>query len=258
MQLLTINAAAQIIGVAAMMRPIVVFALLSFSLTQSAQAHLADESSLRVKIEPHRLEIRLTFNLFTLTRFMKIDSDGDTKISLAELTAAETGIVDYLNKHVLIQINQQIAALGAEARFAWLWPNASKTAPMTEPDYAARNVDVIFIHEIKDRLVESFWIEFGIFEQTGPMQTIRGIFEQEGQVTEMPFSAREPDFLYATGYADDPFVQKAEEDRAQSPRGQRWWMVRAMVLIALLVLGRRTVLAARARKAVTRRRRARR
>jgi len=77
--------------VAAMMRPIVLFALLSFSLLQSAQAHLADESSLRVKIEPHRLETRLTFNLFTLTRFVKIDSDGDTKISLAELTAAEPG-----------------------------------------------------------------------------------------------------------------------------------------------------------------------
>jgi len=225
-----------------MMRPIVVFALLSVSLLHSAQAHLADESSLRVKIEPHRLETRLTFNLFTLTRFVKIDSDGDTKISLAELTAAEPGIVDYLNKHVLIQINQQRAALGSQARFAWLWPNASETAPMTEPEYAARNVDVIFIHEIKDRLMESFWIEFAIFEQTGPMQTIRGFFEQEGQVTEMPFSVQEPDFFYATGYADDPFVQEEEEKKTAAPQAVKWqWWLLIPGFAVLIRLCRRAI-----------------
>ncbi len=241
-----------------MMRKIAVFALLSVNLCQTARAHVADESNLRVKVEPHRLETRLTFNLFTLTRFVKIDSDGDTKISMAELTAAEPGIVDYLNKHVQLRINQQKTALGTEARLAWLWPNAMKSPPMTELEYTARNVDVTFVHEVKDRLIESLWLEFEIFEQTGPLQTIRGVFEQDDLVTEMPFSAQEPEFLYATGFADDPFVKEAESKPATASTGQRWWMVRAMVLMALLVLGRRTVLAARARKAVTRRRRARR
>ncbi|MDP1587810.1 MAG: hypothetical protein Q8M07_08720 [Prosthecobacter sp.] len=219
------------------------FVLFSFVLHHSARAHVADESSLRMKIEPHRLETRLTFNLFTLTRFVKIDSDGDTKISMAELTAAQPGIVDYLNRHVLLLINQQKTQLGTQAGFEWLWPNAMKSPPMTELEYALRNADVTFVHEFNDRPVENLWITFGIFEQTGPLQTIRGLFEQEGQVTEMPFSAQEPDFLYVTSYADDPFLKMKEEDAkaAAAPSGQRWWLLPALVLMALLVLGRKAV-----------------
>lgn len=227
-----------------MARKIAIFLLLPASLYQTAQAHVADESSLRMRIEPHRLEIRLTFNLFTLTRFVKIDSDGDTKISMAELTAAQPGIVDYLNKHVLLLINQQKAQLGTQARFEWLWPNAMKSPPMTDLEYVLRNADVTFVHELKDRPVENLWITFGIFEQTGPLQTIRGVFEQEGQVTEMPFSAQEPDFLYVTSYADDPFLKKKPEEDHQAPAepdSQRWWMLSAVGLLALLVLGRRAV-----------------
>jgi hypothetical protein len=233
-----------------MARKIAIFVLLSISLRQAAHAHVADESSLRIKIEPHRLETRLTFNLFTLTRFVKIDSDGDTKISMAELTAAQPGIVDYLNRHVLLEINQQKTNLGTQARFEWLWPDAMKSPPMTDLEYAMRNVDVTFTHEFKDRLVENLWLAFAIFEQTGPLQTIIGSFEQEGQVTEMPFSAQEPDFLYVTSFADDPFLQMKEEvhKAPAASSNQRWWMLPAVVLLALLLL---------CRKAVTRRIRAR-
>ncbi len=210
---------------------------------------------MRVRPQPHKLEIRLTFNIFTLTRFVKIDTDGDTKLSMAELRTAESGITDYLNQHVLIEINQKKATLGSNPQFELLWPNAQKTEPMTDLEYAARNVDITFTPSIEGRLLEDFWIGFEIFEQTGPLQTIRGIYEQDGQITEVPFSAQETEYLYDTGFAEDPFVQEAEKKTVEPPSEQRWWMLRAVVLIILIVVGRTIQLSALSRKTIARRRR---
>jgi hypothetical protein len=93
--------------------PTLLFLILSLVIHHSALGHPADQSEMRVRPEPHKLEIRLTFNIFTLTRFVRIDADGDAKISMVELKAAQAGMSDYLNKHVLIEINQQEAALGS-------------------------------------------------------------------------------------------------------------------------------------------------
>ncbi len=194
----------------------VAFVILSFAIHHSAGGHPADQSEMRARPEPHRLEVRLTFNILTLTRFAPMDADGDAKISVAELTAAERAITAYLNRHVLIEINQQKAALGTKVKFEPLWPDAAQTPPMTEFEYAARNVDVTFTQNIEGRLLEDFWLGFEIFEQTGPMQTIRGIYEQDGQILEVPFSVQEPEYLYDTGFADDPFVQEAEKVAAEA------------------------------------------
>ncbi len=210
---------------------------------------------MRVRPEPHKLEIRLTFNIFTLTRFVRIDTDGDAKISMAELAAAEPVLTEYLNNHLLMEVNGQKSALGSRARFDHLWPNSEKTEPMTEAEYAARNVDVTFTQTIEDRLLEDLWLGFEIFEQTGPLQTIRGIYEQDGQTEDVPFSVEFAEYLYDTGFAEDPFVQAAEKKTTKSPNNNRWWMLRAVVLIILIVVGRTIQLTALSRKTNARRRR---
>ena len=182
---------------------------LAFVIAHSALGHPADQSEMRVRPKPHQLEIRLTFNILTLTRFTGIDTDGDTKISIAELAAAQPRIATYLNLHIHVEINRQKAMLGSGVRFEPLWPDAAQTPPMTEPEYAARNVDVTFVQTIEGKVLEDFWLGFEIFEQTGPMQTIRGVFEQDGRIEEVPFSAQEPEYLYDTGFADDPFLEEA-------------------------------------------------
>jgi len=219
------------------------FVILSFVIHHSALGHPADQSEMRVRPSPHRLEIRLTFNILTLTRFVRIDADGDAKISMAELKAAQAGIRDYLNKHVLIEINQQEAALGSNVRFDSLWPNPEKTEPMTEAEYAARNVDVTFVLPVEGRLLEDFWLGFEIFEQAGPMQTIRGLYEQDGQITEVPFSVQEAEYTYDTGFADDPFVQEAEKRAAQAPNKQVQWPFWPVfpALVTLIFLFRSTI-----------------
>lgn len=211
---------------------------------------------MRVRPEPHKLEIRLTFNIFTLTRFVRIDTDGDAKISMAELAAAEPVLTEYLNNHLLMEVNGQKSTLGSRARFDHLWPNSEKTEPMTEAEYAARNVDVTFTQTIEDRLLEDLWLGFEIFEQTGPLQTIRGIYEQDGQTEDVPFSVEFAEYLYDTGFAEDPFVQAAEEKKTtKSPNNNRWWMLRAVVLIILIVVGRTIHLTALSRRTSARRRR---
>ena len=218
--------------------PSVALFVLSFVLQHSACAHPADQSEVRVRPSPHALEVRFTFNILTLTRFVRIDADGDMKISMAELKAAEPALVDYLNAHIRLDINQETSALGREVKFAPLWPDAEKTEPMTEFEYSARSVDVTFMLPVK-KLLEDFWIGFEIFEQTGPMQTIRGLFEQDGEVLEVPFSGQEPEYTYDTGFADDPFIQQAEMKAAAAQQASKvewplWLLIPAfLALIAL-------------------------
>lgn len=226
-------------------------------------AHPADESAMRVRTEPHKLEVRFTFNILTLTRLVKVDADGDGRIGISELDAAQAGVAFYLNQHVPIEINQKKAVLGADVEFEYLWPEARATPPMTDAEYSGRNVDVTFVLPIEDRVLADVWIGFEIFEQTGPMQLIHGTFEQDGQVTAVEFKADEPEYTYDTGYAEDPFVQEAEKKRkaelaAPAPMeaggsNQRWWMVRVVVLILVIVVGRHATLARRAKKMPTRR-----
>lgn len=239
--------------------------------TLAARAHPADESRLRVRPFPHRLEVRLTLNIYTLTRFVKVDADGNGLIGISELDKARPELAFYLNRHLSLQINQQKASLGADMEFEYLWPEARSTPPMTEAEYSGRNVDVTFVLPVEGRLLERVWLEFDIFEQAGPMHTIQGAFEQDAEVTEVIFTASKPEYEYLTGFADDPFVQEAEKKvevagasskpssmpqagQEDSPgHNERWWMVRVAVLAALIVLGRRATLARRASKLPTRR-----
>ncbi|MEZ5387635.1 MAG: hypothetical protein R3F13_19165 [Prosthecobacter sp.] len=226
------------------LRIVTAFVILSFFVRFSACAHPADQSEMQVRPSPHALEVRFTFNILTLTRFVRIDTDGDMKISMAELEAAQPALVEYLNGNIRLDINQEASALGEDVKFAPLWPNAAKTEPMTEYDYSARNVDVTFTVPVA-KLLEDFWIGFEIFEQTGPMQTIRGLFEQDGEVLEVPFSGLEPEYTYDTGYAEDPFIQEAEKKAAEASKTQQRVELPAWLLIpaflALLPLYRSTI-----------------
>ncbi|MDI1312905.1 hypothetical protein [Prosthecobacter sp.] len=195
-------------------RVLAAFVILASIISHSAHAHPADQSEMRVRPKMQQLEIRLTFNLLTLTQFTGIDEDGDAKISMAELAAAQPRIATYLNQHIHVEINQQKALLGSGVRFEMLWPDAAHTPPMAEPEYAARKVDVTFVQTITGKVLEDFWLSFDIFEQTGPMQTVHALYEQDGRTEDVTFTAQEPEYLYDTGYADDPFVQDAAKKKA--------------------------------------------
>jgi hypothetical protein len=214
-----------------------------FAISTSVVAHPADQSEMTVKPAPHELEARFTFNLLTVTNMIRVDADGDGKLAFDELKAAEPVLTDYLNQHVKLEVNQKPSAWGSKVRFDYLWPNAAATPPMPEMEYAARYVDVTFTLPV-EKLLEDFWIAFEFFEQTGTLQTIRGMFHQNGEVLEVPFSFQEPEYTYDTGFAEDPFVQEAEKkarEQAMKPAETTtvnpWWWLTLPALV-LLVLWR--------------------
>lgn len=197
-------------------------------MSASAQAHPADQSEMQVKPSPHALEVRFTFNLLTVTKCVRVDADGDQKLSVDELKAAEPVFTKYLNEHIRLEVNQKPTTWGEKAAFSYLWPNFAKTPPMPEIEYAARNVDVTFVLPQK-AVLEDIWIEFAFFEQTGTMQTIRGLYEQDGQIMEVPFSFQEPEYTYDTGFAEDPFVQ---HDQAKRDAGVSWAWAAGLLIMA--------------------------
>jgi hypothetical protein len=211
--------------------------LWAFAFCHSASGHPADQSEMQVKPSPHALEVRFTFNLLTVVKCVRVDTDGDQKLSVEELKAAEPVFTRYLHEHIRLEVNQKKAAWGEKAVFSYLWPNASVTPPMTEFEYAARNVDVTFTVPVKGRVLEDFWIAFEIFEQTGPMQTIRGMYEQDGNVLEVVFTSQEPEYTYDTSFATDPFVQEAEKKAVMAPVPVKWpvWLlIPAFVMLIVL------------------------
>lgn len=188
-----------------------------FALPAASRAHPADQSAMRARVERDRLEIRMTFSLLTLTRFAPLDADGDGRLAFTEIKSAEGPVVRYLNEHILLEVNGQKAALGSKATFDYLWPRPEETAPMMEPEYSLQKADVLFDVPLLDRVLEDFWIGFQIFEQTGPLQTISAIYEQDDQIVEVPFSVDEPEYLYDAAYAASTGATKAHAAQGVPP-----------------------------------------
>lgn len=191
----------------------------SLAVAGSAFAHPADISYLRVRVERQRLELRFTFNLLTLTRFVAIDANQDKRIDKAELDAAEPALRRYLGSHIQTRINDQEAVLGTPSPWVCLWPSPDSPPQAVEADYAQRHVDLVFAQEVKPFL-EDVWLGFEIWEQTGPLGTIEATYEQEQMRTHVPFSPGEPDYLHDTGFIAeaplppiDPFAKPPESPR---------------------------------------------
>ena len=184
--------------------------------TEMACAHPEDQCEMQVKPAPHALEVRFTFNLLTVTKCVRVDGDGDGMISVGELKAAEPAFTRYLNEHIKLEVNQKSAVWGEQAVYQYLWPRFAATPPLGEEEFAGRNLDVIFVLSQKS-LVEALGIRFEIFEQTGPLQTILGRYEQGGRVLEVPFSFQEPEHTYETGYAKDLFRNEENPNEATKP-----------------------------------------
>ena len=193
------------------------FVILHSAFVIPAPAHPADNSQARFKIEPQRIEFRLTFNLYTLQQFHRLDLDGDGRITKRELDAGEPLLTDYLRKHVLVTINDQDTDLGEPRRMNRMWPEQSAGPDVAAADYAQRFVDFTFLKSWQP-LVETVWIGFDIFKETGDLHAVQAVFEQEGAPTEVSFSQQEPEYLWDTGFTEAPEAKTCLLYTSPSPR----------------------------------------
>ena len=70
------------------------------------------------------------------------------------------------------------------------------------------------------------------------MQIIRGLYEQDGKIMEVPFSFQEPEYTYDTGFAEDPFVLEEEKQTATQHSPAVWSAVSAVVASLILIVWR--------------------
>ncbi|MCB1226892.1 MAG: hypothetical protein KDK99_13835 [Verrucomicrobiales bacterium] len=198
-------------------------------------AHPADVTHLRVLVEPHRVEVRLTFNLLTLTRFIPIDADASGTITAEEILAARDAIGTWLDSAVPFSINgREDLSLDPIASIRPVWAVA-KAPDIAAEDYAQRWVDVV-ASWTSPSLVKDVWIGFEIFETTGYQHTVQGWFETAQDRLEVPFTVSEPEFLFDTAFPADPAPEPPPAVPPPPPRESTRWSIGSLALAGLLVL----------------------
>ena len=201
-----------------------------------AGAHPADVTHLLATVERQNVEVRLTFNLLTLMRFLPMDGDQNGELSLEELKLAEPKIADYLAEHVPVSLNGGDGdRLSPMISMRPVWPTL-ETPVVKAEDYDKRWVDIVFDLP-SEALVTEFWIGFEIFEDTGYAHTIQGFFEQESGRLEVPFTVAEPEFLYDTGFEPETEENTVDEALVKSgaPSSLTWWVLLFGVLVLAAV-----------------------
>lgn len=212
------------------MRVLRLLIALLLCLCGAAQAHPEDVSHLRVQVEMHRVSVRLTMNLLTLSLITKIDGDSNQRITPSEIAKAQTIVAAYLQKQVQIQCNGSPGDLGDYVGYECVWPDAS-TAVVTDQDASQRYVDFQFEHRWPAGVV-NYGLNVACFPQLGELHSFQGVFQQPGQAeTRVEFTASEPDFLYDTGWTEEDFIKANAASREFHP-----WALAFGVVAVLLVL----------------------
>ena len=211
--------------------------LISSFVIPTASAHPSDISYLRVKLARQKVEMRFTFNLLSLTRFVPgLDADGNKQITPQELEAAREPLLRYFAEKIRAEVNGQKATLGSAQPLECVWPETSGSKAVAEVDYPVRYVDITFIQEVKPVLAD-LWLGFEVWEQTGPLGSIEATYEQDDLRTQVPFTQSEPDYLYDTGYAVEDIFQEPMKSAAKGDAQVSWLLPWVEALVGFIVVG---------------------
>src|SRR5207248_1961136 len=97
-----------------------------------AFAHNPDTSYARVRIFSDRLELRFTYDLFTLLRVVHLDDRGARLITRAELKRRAPEIFAWLRTHIALEVDERVTGLGDTGTSGWA-ADAGESIP--EQDY---------------------------------------------------------------------------------------------------------------------------
>jgi hypothetical protein len=203
-------------------------------------AHPADVQNLRIKLLRDRAQLRFTFNLLILSRFLpNLDANHDGQLIPLELDLSKADLLQYLRANIHLTLNGKATLLPTSAHFQPLWPNS--TLAVGEADFATRHLDLSFECEANP-VLDNLGIKFTLWKEAGTLATIEATFEQEDFRTQIPFSMNEPDYVYHTGYGLDDLFQppqtKLKEDDAGLPSWIMWTMVFMSSGVMLMILRR--------------------
>jgi hydrogenase/urease accessory protein HupE len=161
-----------------------------------AFAHNPDTSYARVTITSSEVEFKFSYDLTTLQRITRLDTNADHQLSRAELEAATPAIQQFLRAHVLLGLNQHEAEFAEAVPPAW--PEDAGAA-ISESEFSQRLLSFTFRNPVLSA-PEDVALTFDTFGQLGEAHTILGVFAWNGHEDEVIFTRFEPDYLYDTGY----------------------------------------------------------
>jgi hypothetical protein len=167
-----------------------------FVFAASAFAHTPDTSYCRITITPHEVEFKFSYDVTTLQRITPLDTNGDHKVSRAEVETAAAAIQRFVREHIYLDLNQhetEFAETGPPA-----WPDDTPDG-IPESEYGQRLLSFTFRNRVLS-MPEDVTITFDFFEQLGGAHTVLGVFVCNGHEDEVIFTRFEPDYLYDTGY----------------------------------------------------------
>jgi hydrogenase/urease accessory protein HupE len=164
----------------------------------AAFAHNPDTSYARCIVADDHVEMRLTYDVFTLLKIVDLDTNHDGRLSREELRAGTPAIQRFLREHVLLQIDGQPANLG-EGLDA-IWPKGAPDAIAAPDWHAAESLIVFPFRRNVPTPPHDIALTFTFFPELGAQHTVLGVFEHRGQTQEVTFTEGEPDYLYDVTY----------------------------------------------------------
>src|SRR5205085_10596876 len=158
-----------------------------------------DTSYARVVVRDDAVELRLTFDLFTLRKMVELDTDGDQRVTRAELAQAVPVIERYLRGAVGLEIDGKPSALGDALEP--VWPPEAGDA-LAEQDWHSAAALIAFPFRKSTPKPHEVSLLFDIFEAFGVRHTVLGSFEARNGAAEVTFTQNEPDYVFDFAYAE--------------------------------------------------------
>lgn len=167
-------------------------------LSAAARAHNPDTSYVRCVVAGDAVELRLTYDVFTLLKITNLDADQDGRLTRAELRAGTPAIQRFLREHVLVEIDGHAAELGEGLEAAWPNPKV-ESIPAPEWHAAESLIALPFRHRVSTP-PHDIALTFTFFPQLGARHTVLGVFDRQGKTQEVTFTEGEPDYLFDASY----------------------------------------------------------
>ncbi|MEP6673022.1 MAG: HupE/UreJ family protein [Chthoniobacter sp.] len=171
-------------------------------LSAAARAHNPDTSYARCRVADDTVELRLTFDVFTLLKIVDLDANQDQRLTREELRGGTPAIQRFLRAHVLLEIDGQPADLG-DALDA-VWPDGAGDS-LAAPDWhAAASLIAFPFRRHVSTPPHEVALTYTFFPQFGARHTVLGVFAHGGQTQEVTFTDAEPDYLFDVSYTATP------------------------------------------------------
>jgi len=168
----------------------------------AAYSHNPDTSYARCLVTDDHVELRLTYDVFTLLKIVDLDADHDGRLTREELRAGTPAIQRFLRDHVRLEIDGQLVDLG-EGLDA-VWPKGAPDTIAAPEWHAAESLIVFPFRRTVASPPHDIALTFTFFRELGAQHTVLGVFDHRGQTQEVTFTDGEPDYLYDVTYVAEP------------------------------------------------------